>query len=221
MKRLVIRNLALRKTTLSIYLVLALLSPLLFLTPSSEILSQLGKTITPFLVALYYVLSIKDSAHIYRVHDKLGNHASLYFKSLPVSKKQLLNANYLTMLIFTLFGAIVLTIYTIPYIKFGLGYTIPFSYIAINFFTIAIVFRTCSEEKSENINYFGFLLIMCLLIPLSISVIYIGVRRVLFGEMYVTFTFNPWFNFTYLVVGTVMMLGNYLIQLKKIDKGGI
>ena len=99
MKSLVIRNLKLRQTTIIIYLILALLSPLQFLI-RYKLVYSISELIFPFLVVIFYFLSSKDSAHIFRVHHKLGEQAYWFFGSLPLSKKQMLNANYITMLIF-------------------------------------------------------------------------------------------------------------------------
>ena len=49
------------------------------------------------------IISIFDAGHMFRVHKRLGGQqAYIYFASLPVSKKDMLRANYLTCLLLTL-----------------------------------------------------------------------------------------------------------------------
>ena len=220
MKSLVIRNLKLRQTTIIIYLILALLSPLQFLI-RYKLVYSISELIFPFLVVIFYFLSIKGSAHIFRVHHKLGEQAYWFFGSLPLSKKQMLNANYITMLIFTLGGAIVLGLYSIPLsVMNGMNWTyaIPLVYVAVNFFTIPCVFRRYTEVKQERITYLFHILAMCLLLPLAITMIYLGIRVFILGHLdnYIN-VFNPWFNSGYLLVSAVMLIINYFIQLKKVS----
>src|SRR5699024_5490575 len=107
MKNLLIRNLKLRKWTIAIYTVLLVASPLqLVLDYHTNLAKVLYSTLGMILVAI----SVLDSGHVFRFNSKLGHkHAYHFFASLPVSKLSLLNANYLTVIIFTLIGAGILS----------------------------------------------------------------------------------------------------------------
>ncbi|ORN66603.1 phenol-soluble modulin export ABC transporter permease subunit PmtB, partial [Staphylococcus aureus] len=58
------------------------------------------------------IIWILDAGHLFRLNRRLGGNDSYYFyMSLPVSKKQLLNANYITCIVLTLIGTLVISLY--------------------------------------------------------------------------------------------------------------
>ncbi|MDN5638860.1 MAG: ABC-2 transporter permease, partial [Staphylococcus equorum] len=178
MKNLLIRNLKLRKWTIVIYAMLLLFSPLqLIIIPNSIFTNALYSAVAMILL----FVSILDSGHVFRFNSKLGHRMAYdFFGSLPVSKKSLLNANYLTVVIFTLVGAAILSLYTMPNshvstsnIDFNIS--MPFSYIAVNFFAVPIAFKKYTEQKSDYISYIIYLLAMVILIPVIIVLLVVGI----------------------------------------------
>ena len=58
------------------------------------------------------IISILDSGQLFRVHRRLGGkEAYLFYESLPITKKELLNANYLTCIILTILGTLIIGLY--------------------------------------------------------------------------------------------------------------
>ena len=164
MKNLLIRNIKLRKWTIVIYAVLLLISPLQLIIENHSLLTRILYSLVAMILLF---VSVLDSGHVFRLNSKLG-HSNAYdfFGSLPVSKKDMLNANYVTLILFTLIWAGILSLSHIPNSNFAasgisIDVTLPYSYIAINFFAIPIAFKKYSEQKSENISYLMYLL--CLL----------------------------------------------------------
>src|SRR5699024_8645287 len=132
MKNLLIRNLKLRKCTIAIYIFLLFASPFQMVLDYHTYSAEASfSTLSMILV----VISVLDSGHVIRFNSKLGHkHAYHFFASLPVSKLSLLNANYLTVIIFTLIGAGILSLYGATNNDFSkdainINFTLPFSYI--------------------------------------------------------------------------------------------
>ena len=171
MKQLLLRNIKLRKTTLIIYVLLIAISPLQCLIPTGSIL---GNWLTGILATILIVIVIKDSAHLFRFHNKLGKDSYYYQASLPVSKFSLLNANLLTMLIFTIIGSLILLVYqpTVSTSDAEMG-TINWitTYITINFITIPIAFKRYTEVKSDKVNYLTYIITMNFILPLLLIII--------------------------------------------------
>lgn len=223
MKQLLMRNFKLRKTTLIVYILLIAISPLQCLIPTG---SKIGNWIIGVLATIFVVLAIKDSAHLFRFHSKLGKDSYYYQASLPVSKFSLLNANLVTMLIFTALGCLILLVYqpTVSSSKEEIG-LIDFivSYISINFFSMPIAFKRYTEIKSENINYIVYIIIMNFIVPI-ISILIGGILIAIlvmfllgkqtatnYGEIY-----QNNFDIVYIIISTIWLLINYYIQSKKV-----
>lgn len=223
MKQLLLRNIKLRKTTLIVYILLIAISPLQCLIPTG---SKIGNWIIGVLATIFVVLAIKDSAHLFRFHSKLGEDSYYYQASLPVSKFSLLNANLVTMLIFTALGCLILLVYqpTVSSSKEEIG-LIDFivSYISINFFSMPIAFKRYTEIKSENINYIVYIIIMNFIVPI-ISILIGGILIAIllmfllgkqtatnYGEIY-----QNNFDIVYIIISTIWLLINYYIQSKKV-----
>lgn len=108
MKQLLIRNFKLRRWTLLIYVLLLLFFPIFNLLnkyelPHSIISGSIGLILT--------IICLVDAGHLFRVNRRLGGTNSYYFfGSLPVSKKDLLNANYITCVVLTLLGALIISL---------------------------------------------------------------------------------------------------------------
>lgn len=224
MKQLLLRNIKLRKTTLIVYILLIAISPLQCLIPTG---SNIGNWITGILATILIVLAIKDSAHLFRFHSKLGKDSYYYQASLPVSKFSLLNANLVTMLIFTALGCLVLLIYqpTVSTPDADMG-TINWitTYITINFITIPIAFKRYTEVKSDKVNYLTYIITMNFILPLLLIIIILIVGFVfidtgLISENdadYLIEKSEPYLDITPVIISTIWLLINYYIQSKKV-----
>ena len=108
MKALLIRNFKLRRYTLIIYVLLLTLYPFYIMLDSTKFFYLLQSFISPTILIIW----ILDAGHLFRLNRRLGGNDSYYFyMSLPVSKKQLLNANYITCIVLTLVGTLVISLY--------------------------------------------------------------------------------------------------------------
>ncbi|MGV3111775.1 phenol-soluble modulin export ABC transporter permease subunit PmtB [Staphylococcus pettenkoferi] len=224
MKQLLLRNIKLRKTTLIIYVLLIAISPLQCLIPTGSIL---GNWLTGILATILIVIVIKDSAHLFRFNNKLGKDSYYYQASLPVSKFSLLNANLLTMLIFTIIGSLILLVYqpTVSTSDAEMG-TINWitTYITINFITIPIAFKRYTEVKSDKVNYLTYIITMNFILPLLLIIIILIVGFVfidtgLISENdadYFVEKSEPYFDITPVIISTIWLLINYYIQSKKV-----
>ncbi|CAM3174558.1 phenol-soluble modulin export ABC transporter permease subunit PmtB [Staphylococcus argensis] len=224
MKQLLLRNIKLRKTTLIIYVLLIAISPFQCLIPDG---TNLGNWIIGILSTILLVIVIKDSAHLFRFHSKLGKDSYYYQASLPVSKFSLLNANLFTMLIFTALGCLVLLVYqpttSLPNADMGTINWIT-TYIAFNFLAMPIAFKRYTEVKSDNVNYIFYLILMYIIIPmiwiiisLVITAIFI-ITHVLSGSVADEYLdeISILIDIGYLTISTLWLLINYYIQSKKV-----
>ncbi|BCU52767.1 putative nucleic acid-binding Zn ribbon protein [Staphylococcus auricularis] len=242
MKQLIIRNIKLRKTTLIVYGILLLLLPIYVwinsgaykaINESQSQLSRLAIPIDIFIIifsllftAAMTILIIKDAGHAFRFHSKLGdNKVYHFFASLPVSKKDMLNANYITVLLFTFIGAAIFGLYNV--IGNQDNVTSQFTnsillYIGINLFAVPLAFRQFTEKKSEKVSYIFYLITAFILIPIAISVIQLGiyVLYIFFGNgdalginIYID---NAYLPYAYLIIGGLSFIINYFIQYRKL-----
>lgn len=121
MKQLMIRNLKLRSWTLIIYALLLLFFPIYHLLNKDK---PLYSIISGPIGLILTMICLIDIGHLFRVNRRLGGSSSYYFfYSLPVSKRDLLNANYMTCILLTFIGALIISLYgyntsTIKQIRF-------------------------------------------------------------------------------------------------------
>ena len=220
MKNLLIRNIKLRKWTIIIYSMLLLLSPLQLVIGNDTLLT---KSIYSAVAMILLFISIVDSGHAFRFNSKLGHKMSYdFFASLPVSKKALLNANYVTVIMFTLIGAAILSLYNIPDSnvsadQLNLNVMVPYSYITINFFDIPIAFKRYIEQKSEYISYLIYLLTMFIIIPVFVILVAVGLIAVFNFNLRQMDYLETMFNYGFLVMSILFFIANYFIQYKKVN----
>ncbi|MDG0844319.1 ABC-2 transporter permease [Staphylococcus equorum] len=219
MKNLLIRNLKLRKWTIIIYAILLLFSPLqLIIIPNSIFTNALYSAVAMILL----FISILDSGHVFRFNSKLGHRIAYeFFGSLPVSKKALLNANYLTVIVFTLIGAVILSLYTMPNSNvsssdININISMPFSYIAVNFFAVPIAFKKFTEQKADYISYLIYILTMVILIPVIVVLFVVGICTLFNYSLGILNYFETIFNYGFLTLSIILFIANYIIQYKKL-----
>ena len=85
----------------------------------------------------------------------------------------MLNANYITCIVLTLFGGFIIALYNFQSsnIDFGdLRYSTAIAFI-FEFLSIPIAFSRNTEKKREGISYAPYILIMMLVIPFAITIV--------------------------------------------------
>lgn len=220
MKNLLIRNFKLRKKTIILYSLLLIFAPIQLLINNDLLIIKILSTIVAMVILF---VSLLDSGHAFRFHSRLGHKQALdFFGSLPVSKKALLDSTYITVLLFTFIGAGILSLYNIPnstVSKTGISYdiTLPLSYIAINLFAVPIAFKRNLEQKSENISYIVYLLIMLLFIPFLIVFIVAGIHHFVGLQPIFMDYLEVFYNYGFLIISIIFFISNYFIQYKKIS----
>ncbi|MDH9162330.1 MULTISPECIES: phenol-soluble modulin export ABC transporter permease subunit PmtB [Staphylococcus] len=221
MKNLLIRNFKLRKWTIILYAILLIISPLQLVIDNNNTFTQ---TLYASVAMILLFVSLLDSGHVFRFYSKLGHkHTYDFFGSLPVSKKALLNANYLTILIFTIVGASILSLYNMPNSDIAkntinISFTLPFSYITLNFLAVPIAFKRYTEQKSEYISFLTYLLVMLILIPFAIVLILIGISELYDYHFVNSNYFENSLNYGFLAVSIIFFVSNYFIQYNKLNK---
>ena len=219
MKQLLIRNLKLRSWTIALYLILLIIYPLYVMVLSKLELKFLFYT--PIAITLM-LISILDSGHLFRINRRLGGKTSyLFYESLPVSKKDMLNANYISCIVLTFIGAIIIGLYNFQATNVevnSLRYSTMISFIAVNFLSIPIAFNKNTEKKREYISYTAYIILMMLVIPFAVMIIFSAINSLVFKNEFSNYLFMGYLNYGVLFLSTGWMAINYFIQLKRIKK---
>ena len=217
MKQLMIRNLKLRSWTLILYALLLLFFPIYHLlnkdTPLYSIISgPIGLILT--------MICLIDIGHLFRVNRRLGGSSSYYFfYSLPVSKKDLLNANYMTCILLTFIGALIISLYgynTSTIKTDSIYFSTTFSFIVGNFFSIPIAFSKSTERKDRDIPYLAYIVGIMVVLPFTLSVIFILINYLTHNDSRIPMIYSYFLNYGLLVISSIFLVINYLIQIKKI-----
>lgn len=220
MKQLLIRNVKLRYLTLSLYTALILFYPIyIFLMKPNPLLKSM------FAIPIGLVLmivSLLDAGHLFRFHRRLGgDKAILFFASLPVSRKNMLNANYITCILFTLFGAVVITLYGYESDSIqtnSIYFSTTYAYIVANFLSIPIAFRKSTEFKTERVSYIAYIILIMFVLPFLLSVILILINYIFLNHSQIPYFYSYFLNYGFLVLSLIGLIINYIIQINKIKK---
>lgn len=217
MKRLLIRNFKLRRWTLLIYVLLLLFFPIFNLLnkyelPHSIISGSIGLILT--------IICLVDAGHLFRVNRRLGGTNSYYFfGSLPVSKKDLLNANYITCVVLTLLGALIISLYgyeTNQIKTDSIYFSTTYSFIVANFFSIPIAFNKSTEQKNKDVPYIAYVFVVIVVLPFILSVLFILINYLTQNDSHITTAYSYFLNYGLLIISIISLVINYLIQIKKI-----
>ena len=217
MKRLLIRNFKLRRWTLLIYVLLLLFFPIFNLLnkyelPHSIISGSIGLILT--------IICLVDAGHLFRVNRRLGGTNSYYFfGSLPVSKKDLLNANYITCVVLTLLGALIISLYgyeTNQIKTDSIYFSTTYSFIVANFFSIPIAFNKSTEQKNKDVPYIAYVFVVIVVLPFTLSVIFTLINYLTRNDSHIPTVYSYFLNYGLLIISIISLVINYLIQIKKI-----
>ncbi|ADC87129.1 MULTISPECIES: phenol-soluble modulin export ABC transporter permease subunit PmtB [Staphylococcus] len=220
MKSLLMRNFKLRQWTLYIYLGLLVFFPIYIIITVN---TDFGFIIFIPIGIILMIISIFDAGHMFRVHKRLGGQqAYIYFASLPVSKKDMLRANYLTCLLLTLFGALVIGLYDSQTIDNELmnrlHISTAYSFLIVNFLSIPIAFPKYTEYKRKGVSYVGYLIFMLIVIPVMYSFFFTVLNHAMFNNQLSKNEVAYFLNNGLLVIAILIFIINYFIQLKYIKR---
>lgn len=219
MKQLIIRNFKLRRWTLIIYLVLIVINPIytLFFSKTSY-----GFVVYIPLAITLMIISILDSGQLFRVHRRLGGKESyLFYESLPITKKELLNANYLTCIILTILGTLIIGLYNFQSTNIQvneLRYSTALSFLSVNLFSIPIAFSKSTERKREYISYTVYIILMVLVIPMAIAFIFLAINVFIFHNALDPNVFNKYLSIGLVIISVIWLVINYFIQIARINR---
>ncbi|MBO0927960.1 phenol-soluble modulin export ABC transporter permease subunit PmtB [Staphylococcus sp. 30400_3112M30941] len=217
MKSLLIRNFKLRRYTLLIYALLLVCYPIYTAFESIKFYNLLHS----FISATIFVIWILDAGHLFRLNRRLGGNDSYYFyMSLPVSKKQLLNANYITCIVLTLLGTLVISLYAYRSEVIepnSIYFSTAYAFVISNFLSIPIAFSQFTELRRAKVSYGIYVFTVIILVPFlfSIAIVlvnYFVLKQSAFPELY-----SYILNIGFLVISIVILIVNYFKQLKKIS----
>lgn len=219
MNELLIRNFKLRRWTLNIYLVLIVVNPIytLFFSKTSY-----GFAFYIPLSVTLMIISILDSGQLFRVNRRLGGkEAYLFYESLPITKKELLNANYLTCIILTILGTLIIGLYNFQSTNIQvneLRYSTALSFLSVNLFSIPIAFSKSTERKREYISYTVYIILMMLAIPMTIAFIFLAINLFIFHDALDPNVFDQYLNIGLVIMSVIWLVTNYFIQLARINR---
>ncbi|ANZ32941.1 phenol-soluble modulin export ABC transporter permease subunit PmtB [Staphylococcus carnosus] len=223
MKQLILRNLKLRKVSLIIYAALIIVSPFYHLFLNKH--TVFGGITYSILSVFVMFISLFDCGNAFRLQFKLGGNKAYYFNhSLPFSAQEQLNAHYLTTVLMSVAGAIVLTdYYNVPMggeIN-GVEMTTPMYFIAINLIGHAIAFPKYSEVRRDFIPYWGFVVVVNFIVPVifSMSLLLIAITTHSFKliDNVLDYSINI-FGIVFIIFGIILFGLTYFKQLKKINE---
>ncbi|MHD0397285.1 phenol-soluble modulin export ABC transporter permease subunit PmtB [Staphylococcus simulans] len=222
MRTLLKRNLLLRKYSLIVYACMLILAPLVLpLFNGHSVWNYMIKNTFSTLVVFIVIF---DSGQAFRLHFKLGGNKAYYFNySLPFSARQQLNAHYLTTVLLTVAGALVLVVYNdVPQgAKINsIELMTPLTYAAINLFGHAVAFPKSSEVRRDFITYWGYIVVANIVVPILMVMVFFIFAVVTHNyhlmaektaEAYLS-QFVLWFS----LAGIAVFVVTYFLQLKKI-----
>lgn len=222
MRTLIIRNLKLRQLTLVVYAIALLFYPIYTSINKDTITYYFFGTLAFILVFIVFIL---DSGQLFRVHKRLGGSNSYFiFGSLPVSKKDLLNANYITCLIFTFLGALVLYLYDDNSMSLGVNdiyFPTFFNFIVANFLSIPVAFSKMTELRRSYVSYIFYIVAIAWLLPLFIAIIINFVDYFIFNSYTLPEYYVYILNYGLIAISILALIINYMIQYIKITRKSI
>lgn len=168
------------------------------------------------------IISILDSGQLFRVHRRLGGKESyLFYESLPITKKELLNANYLTCIILTILGTLIIGLYNFQSTNIQvneLRYSTALSFLSVNLFSIPIAFSKSTERKREYISYTVYIILMVLAIPMAIAFIFLTINLFIFHNALDPNVFNKYLSIGLVIISVIWLVINYFIQIARINR---
>ncbi|GJF62943.1 phenol-soluble modulin export ABC transporter permease subunit PmtB [Staphylococcus argenteus] len=217
MKALLIRNFKLCRYTLIIYVLLLICYPIYLTLESIKFFNLLQS----FVSAIIFVIWILDAGHLFRLNRRLGGNDSYYFyMSLPVSKKQLLDANYITCIALTLIGTLVISLYAYQAEVIepnSIYFSTAYAFVISNFLSIPIAFSRFTELRRVRVHYGIYVFTVIILVPFLFSIAIVLVNYFVLKQSAFPDLYSYLLNIGFLFVSIVVLIVNYFKQLKKIN----
>ncbi|AVQ33446.1 hypothetical protein C7J88_04375 [Staphylococcus muscae] len=212
MLHLIKRNLYLHKNTLILYLILLLVYPIYQrYQPDYEM------WLIPVTFIIFFIF-MADSAHAFRVHKRFGSDGAYLFQhSLPVSKKQLLNAHYITIVGLTVLTVLLILLYDVNHFYIEVNQvkvSFIYGFIATNLLAFLISFPTSGEQsRKQRPPMFIYILSILGFIPALMALSFVTIGLFVFD--------NPDYflmdiGIYYLVFSILTAIFTYIFQMKRI-----
>ncbi|MCS4486938.1 phenol-soluble modulin export ABC transporter permease subunit PmtB [Staphylococcus americanisciuri] len=213
MLNLMKRNLYLHKNMLILYLVLLVFYP---------IYHALKADYELWLIPIWLIvvmIAIINTAHAYHLYSRFGhNEAYLFHHSLPVSKRQLLNAHYMTVIGLTLLSALLIILYDANknYIEVNkIQFEFVWCFLATNLFAFIIYFPISSEKsRKRRDSVIIYIIGLLIVLPLFIGIVAMAIGMVWYDNPN-QFAHVP-FDLYYFGVSVVSAVGTYISQMLRI-----
>ncbi|WP_238094229.1 phenol-soluble modulin export ABC transporter permease subunit PmtB [Staphylococcus massiliensis] len=210
LKALLYRNFELRKWSLLLYTMLLLFFPIYYLFFKSTFIIKI------IISGLLVLIALLHSGQSFVTLSNLGKRGALtFYQSLPVSRRDLINANFLTTIILTLYAAVVLMLYnnynvnlsfvTVNQVKVD-G---PMMFIFSNMVTLIFVFNKFGEEKTLSIPYILFIIIVNFILPLVALIVLFICERMLNWH----FIHIPTVLWSAFILSIIAMVITYVVQI--------
>lgn len=213
MLNLIKRNIYLHKNLLIVYLVLLIFYPIY-----NALKADYELWLIPIWL-LIVLIAVVNAAHAYHLYNRFGhNEAYLFHHSLPVSKRQLLNAHYMTVIGLTLFSALLIVLYDANkhYIEVNkIQFEFVWGFIATNLFAFLMYFPTSSEKsRKRRDSVIIYIIGLLIVFPLFIGIVAMAIGMVWFDNPD-QFAHVP-FDLYYLGVSVFSAISTYIYQMKRI-----
>ncbi|MDU6028960.1 MAG: phenol-soluble modulin export ABC transporter permease subunit PmtB, partial [Staphylococcus epidermidis] len=116
-------------------------------------------------------------------------------------------------------GALIISLYgynTSTIKTDSIYFSTTFSFIVGNFFSIPIAFSKSTERKDRDIPYIAYIVGIMVVLPFTLSVIFILINYLTHNDSHIPMIYSYFLNYGLLVVSSIFLVINYLIQIKKI-----
>ncbi|MEB8374952.1 ABC-2 transporter permease [Mammaliicoccus sciuri] len=219
MKAILYRNLILSKSYLYLMLATTLLLPLIVILPVNGFI-KMG--ILGIVVVMIYVVFLVPMYFLFNRINK--NHSEYTFLSLPVKQSTVVNAHYLTGLIFILFTQILLGLCTIVAfliqergMEISFDLTGTFMSIAGNLLTISLILPFAEYKRLINIPIIFWMIIVGAIVPNSIQFIdYVLKFFSIQSQIFTTHDMS-----IFLGCSMILFIVSYIISINKARKHAI
>ncbi|UXR77790.1 MULTISPECIES: ABC-2 transporter permease [unclassified Staphylococcus] len=212
MLNLIKRNVYLHKNTLILYLILLLVYPIYQrYEPDYEM------WFIPVMLIIFFIC-IADSAHAFRLQKRFGSdEAYLFQHSLPVSKKQLLNVHYITVMGLTILTVLLILLYDVNqfYIEVNqIKVSFIYGFIATNLLAFLISFPASGEQsRKQRPPMFIYMISILGFIPALIALSFVTIGFFAFDN---PDYFSMDIGIYYVVFSILTAIFTYIFQMKRI-----
>ncbi|PTJ95984.1 phenol-soluble modulin export ABC transporter permease subunit PmtB [Mammaliicoccus sciuri] len=219
MKAILYRNLILSKSYLYLMFATAMLLPLIVILPVNGFI-KMG--ILGIVVVMIYVVFLVPMYFLFNRINK--NHSEYTFLSLPVKQSTVVNAHYLTGLIFILLTQILLGLCTIVAfliqergMEISFDLTGTFMSIAGNLLTISLILPFAEYKRLINIPIIFWMIIVGAIVPNSIQFIdYVLKFFSIQSQIFTTHDMS-----IFLGCSMILFIVSYIISINKARKHAI